>query len=282
MKAIANILTTLIVVLSTVSMSQAQVRFTSTAGGENGLPFMIPANRSDIVKSKGIKRIAIQHSRRVEKIIVEYSNENNQRQVESIGNNAGQWSFIDLKEDEFITYVTGQAGTLIDQITFHTSQRRTFGPYGGSGGQYFELTIPSNAKVIGFSGKVGPCINQIGLIYKISNRGNGITNNSERGTKYNDNDTSGLGNSTNKIVRDHRKKKSKFDQGGSNVRDHRTSSGSRPDVSFVEKKDEEKDTPMKRFAKKFWDRMREIGKANDEEVKEEESPKPSEQSRSKT
>ena len=163
---------TLIAVASFLNTSEAKVLFTEKVGGTNGTNFMLPAERFDILNTEDISWIGIQHGRRVEQIVIEYKNRQNISKAETAGNNAGEWSFIHLEKGEFITYITGRAGTLIDQITFHTSMRRTFGPYGGSGGQDFEITIPPNAKVIGFTGKVGPSIQQIGLIYRTYENGN--------------------------------------------------------------------------------------------------------------
>jgi len=92
--------------------------------------------------------------------------------------------------------------------------RRTFGPYGGSGGNEFEISIPSNAKVIGFTGQSGPSINQIGLIFKIAGKASGISNNKYRGTKYQGNDIARTDTKT-RTVRDHRTNRAK--KSGENI-----------------------------------------------------------------
>ena len=187
---------TISVILLVINSSDAKVRFTKLVGGTSGSKFMLPSSRHDILSTYRITNIAIQHGRRIEKIEVEYANRQGSKQTESIGNDDGNWSYINLDEDEFIVYITGRSGTLIDQITFYTSKRRIFGPFGGAGGNAFEINIPSNAKVIGFYGKEGPSIHQIGLIYKTSAR-------VKRGPKR-----------RRAVVRDHRKKDRV-------VRDHR-------------------------------------------------------------
>jgi len=166
MKTLRNILMTLTVISSIVFSAHAQLHFTERVGGGSGKFFMLPSDRYDASTSKAITGIAIQHGRRVEQIVLEYTSKRNKKKTESEGNNAGKWSYINLKEGEYITHITGRAGSLIDQVTFHTSMRRTFGPYGGNGGQKFEISIPSDAKVVGFTGLAGPGINKIGLIYK--------------------------------------------------------------------------------------------------------------------
>jgi hypothetical protein len=189
MKTLVKILMTLIVISSVVNAAEAKVLFTEKVGGTNGTNFMLPATRNDILSTENITRVVIKHGRRVESIEIAYTDRRNISQAEAAGNNAGQLSFFELEEGEFITYITGRAGTLIDQITFHTSMRRTFGPYGGNGGQDFEINIPSNAKVIGFTGKVGPSIKQIGLIYRTYDQGN--------------DEPTGPGNSNDQFSNDH-------------------------------------------------------------------------------
>jgi len=207
MKTLSNFLMVLFVISSVVYSVEAQVKFSDKVGGNNGEHFMIPSTRSTVLSSQGIKGIAIQHGRRIESILVEYADRDKVIQTESIGNDSGQWSYIDLEEGEFITYISGKAGTLIDQLTFHTSLRRTFGPYGGNGGQYFEITVPSNALIIGFTGIDGPSIKQIGLIYRLMNKGSRLSKNQERGTHYQrKGDSSPIINNKRK-VRDHRYKK---------------------------------------------------------------------------
>jgi hypothetical protein len=170
MKTLAKILMTLMIITSVADVSEAKVLFSEKVGGTNGTDFMLPSTRFDILSTEDITRIVIRHGRRVESIEIEYANRRNIKQSEAAGNHTGQLSFFELEKGEFITYITGRAGTLIDQITFHTSMRRAFGPYGGTGGQDFEINIPSNAKVIGFTGKEGPSIKQIGLIYRTYER----------------------------------------------------------------------------------------------------------------
>jgi hypothetical protein len=202
MKTISRIIMTLMVITTITTVSEAQTNFTKKVGGNQGTSFMLPSSRQAILSTDRITGIAIQHGRRVEQIELEYSIGEGFNLVEHIGNDAGKWSYIKLEPGEFITYITGQAGTLIDQITFHTSLRRTFGPYGGSGGQYFEITVPSDAMIIGFTGKVGPSINQIGLIYRRPDHN--ISRNKNRGTHFDGRATSEKAVSNSRVVRDHR------------------------------------------------------------------------------
>lgn len=193
MRNLSKIFTIVTMTITLFSTSYAQVLFTEKVGGDSGEKFMLPTTRKDVLSNQNIRRIAIQHnSRRVEQIVMEYATNENGSRIDSIGNDSGNWSFIDLEEGEYIVYVTGRAGTLIDQITFHTTLRRTFGPYGGTGGEPFDLSIPSNAVVIGFFGNYGPSIHQLGLIYRIMNKNKG----NKRPPK--------------RKIRDHRKKQKQY------------------------------------------------------------------------
>lgn len=211
---------TLMIITSVINTSEAQVKFTKKIGGENGTSFMLPSSRQAILSTDRITGIAIQHGRRIEQIELEYSIGEGFNLVEHIGNDAGEWSYINLEPGEFITYITGQAGTLIDQITFHTSLRRTFGPYGGSGGQYFELTVPSDAMIIGFTGKVGPSIKQIGLIYRRPDQAHDISRNKNRGTHYGGANDSEELHPESRTVRDHRTKDSDHSSHEENIAEH--------------------------------------------------------------
>ena len=207
MNTLSNILMTIMIIASIFNSSEAQVKFTHQIGGKNGTKFMLPNSRSAVLSTKQITGIAIQHSRRIEQIVVEYADDQDIIQVESIGNDTGDWSYFELEDGEHIIYITGRSGTLIDQITFHTSRRRTFGPFGGNGGQEFEITIPSDARVIGFTGHAGPSINRIGLIYKRSAKTVDVSKYLHKGTIYHGTPSAKEGNKPKRTVRDHRTSK---------------------------------------------------------------------------
>ena len=94
---------------------------------------------------------------------------------------------IYLTEDEYISGVEGRSGTLVDQLTFHTNKGRTFGPYGGTGGNAFNFDLPKDARLVGFYGRSGQAIDQIGLVYATKD--------------------ANFGKRANATVRDHRTKK---------------------------------------------------------------------------
>jgi hypothetical protein len=235
MKTLTNLIMTIMIITSVINISEAKVNFTKKIGGTSGTSFTLPSERAEILSTENITRIAIRHGRRIEQIQIEYSNRQGFNQVEFIGNDAGKWSVIELEEGEFITYITGRAGTLIDQLTFHTSMRRTFGPYGGSGGQEFEISIPSDAKVIGFTGKAGPSINQIGLIYWRPNKAPDISRNRYRGTRYEGTKGGDVSKKSSRVVRDHRTGKNNDEMdSGNDVRYSKKEKPEESGKSFIE------------------------------------------------
>ena len=213
---------TVMIILTITNVSEAKVKFTEKAGGTMGTSFMLPSERVDILNTEFITRISIQHGRRIEQIEIEYSCGKRYSQVESVGNDSGKWSYIDLEEGEYIIYVKGRAGTLIDQLTFYTNMRRKFGPYGGSGGQAFNISVPNNAKVIGFTGKVGPSINQIGLIYRTADKGFDISKYQHKGTYFDPTIEEETEKPSKRIVRDQSTKNTNNESPKKTVIDHRT------------------------------------------------------------
>src|ERR1041385_815008 len=60
---------------------------------------------------------------------------------------------FELEPGEFLTGISVEYWNLLDRITFH-SNLRSYGPYGGSGGQVRkELSVPPGRAVAGFTGR---------------------------------------------------------------------------------------------------------------------------------
>jgi hypothetical protein len=150
--------------------------FSQKHGGTTGTNYFMARNDikggSDPTKIRRLKKISIKHHCRVEKIQVTLVNNAGKKAIIEAGGTEGKWSHIYLDNDEYIIRVTGRSGTLIDQITFYTNKRRKLGPYGGNGGTPFSIQVPRNSRVVGFRGKYGNAINQIGLVYITKNSSN--------------------------------------------------------------------------------------------------------------
>jgi hypothetical protein len=67
-----------------------------------------------------------------------------------------------LDSDEFITGIRGRAGKYLDNITFVTN-KRVFGPFGGAGGNPFNLYVPAGYQVRRLWGRSGDVIDAIGV-----------------------------------------------------------------------------------------------------------------------
>jgi hypothetical protein len=78
------------------------------------------------------------------------------------GGTGGDPTGFVLAEDEFITEISGRAGRYVDQISI-TTNLRTYGPFGGNGGDVW--SFPSST-IGGIFGRSGQLIDQIGFFYK--------------------------------------------------------------------------------------------------------------------
>lgn len=165
MKTAINFFLTFLAFILFTDTAKASIHPSESYGSDNGQIFTLPNSRSAILSVDRIKRISIKHGRRIEKIQIEWVDKNGLIHSQSTGENGGSWSHIYLSEDEYIVKVSGQSGTLVDQLTFYTNKRRVYGPYGGNGGNRFDINLPRGAKVIGFRGRSGQAIDRFGVIY---------------------------------------------------------------------------------------------------------------------
>ena len=72
-----------------------------------------------------------------------------------IGATSGVGTYIVAPEKEdYINHIRGRSGLLVDRLEFESSKGRTFGPFGGDGGDYKNLmgSIPSNYELVGLKG----------------------------------------------------------------------------------------------------------------------------------
>jgi hypothetical protein len=63
--------------------------------------------------------------------------------------------------DEYLKQVVGTSERYVNSICFVTN-KNTYGPFGGSGGEAFES--PADGVVVGFFGRSGSIIDQLGVI----------------------------------------------------------------------------------------------------------------------
>jgi Jacalin-like lectin domain len=77
------------------------------------------------------------------------------------GNGGTQYAFA-FSGDEAIIGVSGRAGSALDQISI-TTTKKTYGPFGGNGGDEWEFP---NTSIGGIFGRSGARVDQIGFFYK--------------------------------------------------------------------------------------------------------------------
>lgn len=75
------------------------------------------------------------------------------------GGSGGEYDIAVFDDDEYIVAVEGRADKFVDRITFHTN-KRTYGPYGGTGGKPWLL---KGNKLTGFWGRSVELMDQIGF-----------------------------------------------------------------------------------------------------------------------
>ena len=139
-------------------------RYSKTYGGNGGSAFkLLPPG--GLIKAKKISRIFIRHGKFVDAVQVEWEMVNGEKVwSKRAGGSGGRGTMITLKDTEYITKVTGRSGKYVDQLTFHTSHGRKFGPNGGSGGASFTIQGPPDG-IKGLQGRSGKFLDKIGGIF---------------------------------------------------------------------------------------------------------------------
>ena len=80
------------------------------------------------------------------------------------GKGGGEATFT-LQKDEYIKKITGEYGTYVGSLTFHTNKRKspTYGLAKGNGkGKPFELKAPEGSAIVGFHGHSGGFLHNLG------------------------------------------------------------------------------------------------------------------------
>ncbi|MEL7244936.1 MAG: jacalin-like lectin [Cyanobacteria bacterium J06573_2] len=82
------------------------------------------------------------------------------------GGSGGIQDSFTLDPNEKITKISGRIGDYVDQLTFHTSKERKYGPYGNGKGKEFSIDIPENSELIGFFGRAEKYLDGIGVLIR--------------------------------------------------------------------------------------------------------------------
>ncbi|MFN7925481.1 MAG: jacalin-like lectin [Bryobacteraceae bacterium] len=148
-------------VLATVSAT-AQIRIVGYAGGDGGRPFTC-----DDPDGLAVTSVQVFHGVFVDGLEVRYANAAGQPfRGTLIGRASGTWDVFRLEPGEYIAAIAGRAGLVVDSIRFLTNRGRSSPWYGGRGGNPYEFEAPEGTEVIGFVGRVGGGLNQIGIAYR--------------------------------------------------------------------------------------------------------------------
>lgn len=131
-------------------------------GGSGGYYFScLPANNNQIYA------MAIQAGSRIDRMVVWYKINNTVYVGMDEGGTGGTYYLQYFTDDEYINRVSGRYGTAYNRITIHqlsfTTNYKTF-TYGGNTGTAFSIsTLPSDYQILGFYGRSGDEIDQIGF-----------------------------------------------------------------------------------------------------------------------
>jgi len=128
----------------------------NTFGGNGGSSF---DDSHDIDAWGRVRQIVVRHGSEVDSLGVFWANGN----FFNHGATGGTETVINLDPDEFISRVDGRSGDRLDQITF-SSNKRTYGPFGGGGGSPFTVDFSGKALHYLF-GRSGSEIDQVGFGY---------------------------------------------------------------------------------------------------------------------
>ncbi|MEA3016447.1 MAG: hypothetical protein QOI38_1169 [Sphingomonadales bacterium] len=132
------------------------VNTTGLHGGPGGTAFADPI---PVPGQTFIKQIVIRSGTFIDAISTTYVNPDGSTTVSSHGGTGGQPTTIKFNPGESIIAVTGRSGKFVDSLTFLTSDKRVFGPFGGGGGSPFVV----NANILGFVGRSGTFLDSIGF-----------------------------------------------------------------------------------------------------------------------
>jgi hypothetical protein len=132
----------------------------SVAGGRGGSPFVGVAGRN-----ARIHNITVRGGNYIDYLMM--NKEPGGYVFEAGTPHEGQFiEMLTLEPGEYITGISGKSGFYIDRLTIHTN-RRDFGPYGGSGGSDdFKLVAGQGKEVCGFHGRSGEYIDALGILYR--------------------------------------------------------------------------------------------------------------------
>jgi hypothetical protein len=130
------------------------------AGGEGGTEFA----DKELPEGASVVGVKIRHGRWIDGIELLYRTADGKEEgLGWHGGEGGEEETFRLEEGEYITGITGKAGTYIDSLTIVTNKRRSK-TYGGDGGDAAFDLRGACGLVAGFYGRSGPYLDRIGIL----------------------------------------------------------------------------------------------------------------------
>lgn len=153
--------------LSLFLMHSLSAQQTSSLYGESsGSPFLLPeTSDSKTIAPLRLKHISIVHKQYIEQIEITWKTATASRTQSTGKNKGGIRTEILFKEGEYIRAISGSTDRSISSLAFHTNKRRIIGYHGDHRGENFHINAPAGKQIIGFKGKSGDLINQIGAVF---------------------------------------------------------------------------------------------------------------------
>lgn len=136
---------------------------TAIFGGSGGAAFI-----DDVSQVKRVKLIRVGHGAVVDSVqFVWELRDGRTDEGKRHGGGGGNQTHFELQDGETLVKITGRSGGFVDQLTFHTSRGRSFGPYGGGGGKDFTLVPEHGDAILGLHGRAGHGLDAIGACSSI-------------------------------------------------------------------------------------------------------------------
>ena len=145
------------------NMEQDEWLYTGECGGAGGFPFehILPVN-ADI---RGIKVYRSARNPYLTGMEVYYLDNYGQQQILRLGKPSGVHGSFAVPRGARLTAISGQAGRFLNSIRFHFSNGTSTQQFGGNGGsRNYHISIPDNARFLGFYGGYGDYIDRLGMI----------------------------------------------------------------------------------------------------------------------
>lgn len=145
----------------------SRINYEGYAGGPGGRAFA----DGDIPDEQFVSAIRVKHGDYIDSLQLLFQSTSGAT-VES--EKHGGWGganddlfYISGAVGEFLVGIEGRCGDVVDSLVFITNIGRRSPKYGGNGGaNAYAFSVPSPGQIVGFAGRAGDYIDQIGVAYR--------------------------------------------------------------------------------------------------------------------